>query len=137
MGVHEFDQARWLTGSTFTNLAASASKTISDPEVSDDPDSVQVLAELESGATAFVSLGRHYAGGDMASVEVFGTDDHVLEAFLRPEEGESTQLEALRRQASAFAAYARGGPCEGATVADAIAALETATNSASATKASA
>jgi myo-inositol 2-dehydrogenase/D-chiro-inositol 1-dehydrogenase len=135
MGVHEFDQARWLTGSNFTKLAASASTTITDPEVNDDPDSVQVLAELESGATAFVSLGRHYAGGDMASVEVFGTRDHVLEPFLRPEDGEATQLEALRRQASAFATYARGGACEGATVDDAIAALEAATIATNATKA--
>jgi myo-inositol 2-dehydrogenase / D-chiro-inositol 1-dehydrogenase len=136
MGVHEFDQARWLTGSNFTNLAASASTTMTDPDVSDDPDSVQVLADLESGATAFVSLGRHYAGGDMASVEVFGTGDHVLEPFLRPEDGEATQLEALRRQASAFANYARGGVCEGATVNDAIAALEAATSATNASKGS-
>jgi myo-inositol 2-dehydrogenase/D-chiro-inositol 1-dehydrogenase len=133
MGVHEFDQARWLTSSNFTRLAASASTTITDPEVSDDPDSVQVLAELDNGATAFVSLGRHYAGGDMASVEIFGTRDHVIEPFLRPEDGEATQQEALRRQASAFASYARGGICEGATVDDAIAALEAATNAADAT----
>ncbi len=133
MGVHEFDQARWLTSSNITRLAASASTTITDPEVSDDPDSVQVLAELDDGATAFVSLGRHYAGGDMASVEVFGTHDHVMEPFLRPEDGEATQLEALRRQASAFTSYARGGICDGATVEDAIAALEAATNASNAT----
>ena len=64
-------------------------------DVSGDPDSVQVLGELANGATAFVSLGRHYAGGDMASVEVFGTRDHVFAAFLRPEDGEAAQLEAL------------------------------------------
>ncbi|MGA7836157.1 MAG: Gfo/Idh/MocA family oxidoreductase [Acidimicrobiales bacterium] len=133
MGVHEFDQARWLTGSSFTHLAASASSTITDCDVSGDPDSVQVLGELANGSTAFVSLGRHYAGGDMASVEVFGTRDHVFAAFLRPEDGEATQLEALRRQASAFATYARGGACEGATVDDAIAALEAATKAANAT----
>lgn len=134
MGVHEFDQARWLTGSNFKNLIASASTTITDPDVRDDPDSVQVLADLDSGATAFVSLGRHYAGGDMASVEVFGTRDHVVDSFLRPEDGEATQLDALRRQASAFATYARGGVCQGATVEDAIAALQAATNAASSTK---
>lgn len=132
MGVHEFDQARWLTGGNFTRLAASASSTITDPEVTDDPDSVQVLCELDNGATAFVSLGRHFASGDMASVEVFGTRDHVLETFLDPQDGEVTQLEALRRQASAFARFAQGAPCEGATVADAIAALEAATNAADA-----
>ncbi len=126
MGVHEFDQARWLTGGNFTRLAASASTTITDPDVSDDPDSVQVLAELDIGATAFVSLGRHNATGDMASVEVFGTRDHVLEIFLDPREGEAIQLDALRRQASAFARYANGAKCEGATVEDAIAAIEAA-----------
>jgi myo-inositol 2-dehydrogenase/D-chiro-inositol 1-dehydrogenase len=134
MGVHEFDQARWLTASNFTHVAASASTTITDPEVSDDPDSVQVLVEL-GGATAFISLGRHYVGGDMASVEVFGTRDHVMEPFLKPEDGEATQLEALRAQASAFARYARGGVCEGATVEDAVAALEAATSAARATRA--
>lgn len=132
MGVHEFDQARWLTDSDVTRVAASSSRTITDSEVKDDPDSAQVLVELDGGATAFVSLGRHYAGGDMASVEVFGTRDHVLEVFLRPEDGEATQLEALRRQASAFASYVRGGVCEGATVGDAIAALEVATSAADA-----
>lgn len=136
MGVHEFDQVRWLTGSDFEHLAASASTIVTDPAVTDDPDCVQVLGELASGATALVSLGRHYAGGDMASVEVFGTRDHVLEAFLRPEDGEATQLDALRRQASAFASFARGGACEGATVGDAVAALEAATRATSASRSS-
>jgi myo-inositol 2-dehydrogenase/D-chiro-inositol 1-dehydrogenase len=133
MGVHEFDQARWLSGANFAHLGACSSSVITDSEVSDDPDSVQMLATLDSGATAFVSLGRHFAGGDMVSIEVFGTRDHVLNVFLRPEDGETMQLDALRRQASAFAEYAQGGACLGATVDDAIAALETATKAASAT----
>jgi len=49
MGVHEFDQARWMTGSDFTTLSAVASSAISDPEVIDDPDSAQVLAENPVG----------------------------------------------------------------------------------------
>ena len=126
MGVHEFDQARWLTGGDFTRFVAMASSTITDPDVRDDPDSVQVLAELDTGATTFVSLGRHFTTGDMASVEVFGTRDHLLEVFLDPKDGEAVQLDALRRQASAFARYANGAPCEGATVMDAIAAIEAA-----------
>jgi myo-inositol 2-dehydrogenase / D-chiro-inositol 1-dehydrogenase len=126
MGVHEFDQARWLTGSDFTTMAAFASPAISDPEVSDDPDSAQVLCETTSGATVLVSLGRHYGDGDMASVEVFGSKDHVLLEFLNPEDGERAQLEALVRQAQSFAEYAKGGPCRGASVEDAIAALEAA-----------
>jgi myo-inositol 2-dehydrogenase/D-chiro-inositol 1-dehydrogenase len=91
-----------------------------------DPDSAQVLASLSNGAVALVSLGRYYAGGDMASVEVFGTRDHALLEFLKPEDGERAQLDALRRQASAFSQFATGAPCQGATVNDAIAALEAA-----------
>ena len=126
MGVHEFDQARWLTGSDFTTMSAYRSAAISDPGVSQDPDSAQVLGVTTSGATVFVSLGRHYAGGDMASIEVFGSKDHVHSVFLDPDEGERAQIEALVLQAQSFADYARGGPCRGASVEDAIAALEAA-----------
>jgi myo-inositol 2-dehydrogenase/D-chiro-inositol 1-dehydrogenase len=126
MGVHEFDQARWLTGSDFTGMTAAASPAISDPEVTDDPDSAQVLCSSAAGATVFISLGRHYSGGDMASVELFGSKGHVQSTFLNPEDGERAQLEALVRQAEAFADYARGGECRGASVQDAIAALEAA-----------
>lgn len=122
MGVHEFDQARWLTGADFTSLTAAASGVITDPSANDDPDAAQVLATL-GDATAFISLGRHFAGGDMASVEVFGTRGHVAHTFLDPTEGERAQLAALRLQASAFAEYARGAECLGASVDDAIKAL--------------
>jgi myo-inositol 2-dehydrogenase / D-chiro-inositol 1-dehydrogenase len=107
------------------------SPAISDSDVSDDPDSAQVLCETTSGATVFVSLGRHYRGGDMASVEVFGSLDHVHSVFLNPDDGERAQLEALVLQAQSFAEYARGGPCRGASVEDAIAALEAAGRAAS------
>ncbi len=123
MGVHEFDQARWLTGADFGALSAMNSPVITDENVDNDPDSVQVLATMSNGTTTLVSLGRHYAGGDMASVEVFGTRGHQLELFLDPAAGEATQLDALRRQASAFARYVETGVCEGATINDAIATL--------------
>jgi myo-inositol 2-dehydrogenase/D-chiro-inositol 1-dehydrogenase len=126
MGVHEFDQARWLTGSDFSHSVAMAAPSGEMLASGVDPDSAQVLASLASGAVALVSLGRYYAGGDMASVEIFGTREHVLSVFLNPEDGERAQLDALRRQASAFATFANGGPCQGATVNDAIAALEAA-----------
>ncbi len=86
-----------------------------------------MLGLLDVGATALVSLGRFYAGGDMASVEIFGTKDHFFSVFLDPKEGESAQLDALRRQASSFADYVRGGPRLGASVLDALDALEAAT----------
>ena len=56
--------------------------------------------------------------------EAFGTRGHERCDVIDPAEGEAAQLEALRRQAESFAAYAAGhGPCEGATADDAIAAL--------------
>lgn len=47
---------------------------------------------------------------------------------MSPVDGERAQLDALHRQASAFADYVSGQPCRGATVDDAIAALEAAAN---------
>jgi predicted dehydrogenase len=62
----------------------------------------------------------------MARVEVFGTRGTVRCDFLDPREGELAQLDALRRQAEGFAEFASGGRPSGASVVDAIAALEAA-----------
>src|SRR6202042_861361 len=72
MGVHEFDQLRWLTGQDITDVKAVAAELTSDPEVTGDVDSVQIILALSGGATGFVSLGRHHPAGDMAQAEVFG-----------------------------------------------------------------
>ena len=126
MGVHEFDQARWLSGGDLLTFAVASSPVMTDTGGVDDPDSAQVLCTTSVGTTVLVSLGRHYAGGDMASVEVFGTRDHALSVFLDPADGERVQLEALRDQAAAFAEFANGGACRGASVEDAVAALDAA-----------
>ena len=131
MGVHEFDQLRWLTGQDITALSAVASGLVPGalgdrPDQAPDVDSAQVIAELSGGGTAFISLGRYHPAGDMARAEAFGTRGTVRCDFLDPAEGERAQLEAVRLQAESFAAFARGGPGEGATGADAIAALEAA-----------
>jgi myo-inositol 2-dehydrogenase/D-chiro-inositol 1-dehydrogenase len=89
-------------------------------------DSAQVIAELSGGGSGIVSLGRFHPAGDMARAEAFGTRGTARCDFLDPAEGERAQLEAVRRQAESFAAFARGGPCDGATGADAIAALDAA-----------
>lgn len=125
MGVHEFDQARWLLGPAFKTLIALAAPVASDPTVPNDPDAAQVLGQ-GAGAVTFVSLGRHYPGGDMVAVEVFGTKDHFYSVFLDPADGERVQLDALATQARAFADFARGGDRRGAGIDDAIAALEAA-----------
>ena len=126
MGVHEFDQVRWLTRQEFGEIHAVASPLVGDSEVTGDVDSAQAIAALSGGATAVISLGRYFPGGDMARVEVFGTRDAVRTEFLDPAEGERAQLEALRAQAEGFAEFAAGGACTGATVDDAAAALEAA-----------
>jgi len=131
MGVHEFDQLRWLTGQDIGPLAAVASGLVPDglgeaPDQTPDVDSAQVIAELSGGGSGIISLGRFHPAGDMARAEAFGTRGTARCDFLDPAEGERAQLEAVRLQAESFAAFARGGPCEGATGDDAIAALDAA-----------
>jgi myo-inositol 2-dehydrogenase/D-chiro-inositol 1-dehydrogenase len=121
MGVHEFDQLRWLTGQDIADLAVVASGSA--PDGIADVDGAQVVLTLTGGATGFVSLGRYFPVGDAVWAEAFGTRGHERCDVIDPAEGEVAQLEALRRQAESFASFAAGGPCEGATAADAIAAL--------------
>src|SRR5579864_9011955 len=121
MGVHEFDQLRWLTGQDIAGLAAVSSGPA--PGGIADVDGAQVIVRLSGGATGIISLGRYYPVGDAVWAEAFGTRGHERCDVIDPAEGEVAQLEALRCQAESFAAFAGGGPCEGATAADAIAAL--------------
>jgi myo-inositol 2-dehydrogenase/D-chiro-inositol 1-dehydrogenase len=94
------------------------------PDGIPDVDGAQVVLSLSGGATGFVSLGRYFRLGDAVWAEAFGTGGHERVDVIDPAEGEVAQLEALRRQAESFAAYAAGhGPCEGATAGDAVAAL--------------
>ncbi|GGM47104.1 Gfo/Idh/MocA family oxidoreductase [Dactylosporangium sucinum] len=129
MGVHEFDELRWLTGQDITSVSAVAAGPVTDPEVraaGSDVDSAQALLTLSGGATALVSLGRHFPGGDFAGIEVYGTKGHVRLPFLDPAEGDAAMTAALVRQAAAFAELVRTGRGAGAGVADAVAALEAA-----------
>jgi myo-inositol 2-dehydrogenase / D-chiro-inositol 1-dehydrogenase len=121
MGVHEFDQLRWLTGQDIESLAVVSSGSA--PEGIADVDGAQVVLTLSGGATGFISLGRYFRVGDAVWAEAFGTEGHERCDVIDPAEGEVAQLEALRAQAESFASFAAGGPCEGATAADAIAAL--------------
>jgi myo-inositol 2-dehydrogenase/D-chiro-inositol 1-dehydrogenase len=136
MGVHEFDEMRWLTGQDLGSMAAIASGLVpgglirrvsGEDRRSADVDGAQVLVELTGGGSGLVSLGRFHPAGDMARAEAFGTKGTVRCDFLDPAEGEQAQLAALRLQAESFADFAAGGPCTGATGADAVAALDAAT----------
>jgi myo-inositol 2-dehydrogenase / D-chiro-inositol 1-dehydrogenase len=121
MGVHEFDQLRWLTGQDIAGLAVVSSGSA--PDGIADVDGAQVVLTLSGGATGFISLGRYFRVGDAVWAEAFGTGGHERCDVIDPAEGEIAQLEALRAQAESFASFAAGGPCQGATAADAIAAL--------------
>jgi myo-inositol 2-dehydrogenase / D-chiro-inositol 1-dehydrogenase len=120
MGVHEFDQIRWLSGQEFVRLDAAVATVTAGQE------SAQVLCSLSGGSTALVSLGRRYPLGDICRVEVFGTRDAEDCRFLWPPQGEQVFLDALRRQAAGFAHWVGGGEPSGATAGDAIAALDAA-----------
>ncbi len=131
MGVHEFDQTRWLTGQEFGDISALASGVAAEPWPG-DPESAQALARLSGGSTALVSLGRRFPLGDVCKVEAFGTRDAEECRFLWPPTADATFYAALRAQAESFARHVKGGPLEGAGGNDAAAALEAAERGAAA-----
>jgi myo-inositol 2-dehydrogenase/D-chiro-inositol 1-dehydrogenase len=122
MGVHEFDQIRWLTGQEFVSFHAARAASAD----GDDPDCAQIVAELTGGSTAMISLGRWHPAGDSAKVEVYGTKGTASCWFLQPVGGESAFHQALRLQAEDFAKSVRTGEGHCARPADAIAALRAA-----------
>lgn len=123
MGVHEFDQIRWLTGQEFVRVQVAGSQLGAD---AGDPDCAQLVAELDGGSTALVSMGRWHPAGDSCKVEVFGTRGTATSWFLQPAAGDASFRQALRHQAEDFAQSVRAGDGSGASVADAIAALQVA-----------
>jgi myo-inositol 2-dehydrogenase/D-chiro-inositol 1-dehydrogenase len=125
MGVHEFDQTRWLTGQEFGAISSLFCGVAAEPWPG-DPESAQAMAELSSGTTALVSLGRRYPLGDVCKVEVYGTKDAEECRFLWPPTADESFFGALRLQAESFARHVLGGPLEGAGGQDAAAALEAA-----------
>ncbi len=131
MGVHEFDQVRWLTGQEFGAVLVAATRAAT---AAGDPDCAQLVAELDGGSTALVSLGRWHPAGDVCRVEVFGTAGTEAVTFLPPEGGEAVLYQALRLQAEDFARFVATGTGSGATAADAITALRVAEQARTATE---
>ena len=122
MGVHEFDQLRWLTDEEIAHVTGVAGTVDWDEPVAGDPELVQLALVLGSGAAASVTLARRYPRGEVCRVEVVGLRASESVEFVAPPDGDETIAAALRAQAEDFA---RSGG-EGATVEDAIAALEVA-----------
>ena len=123
MGVHEFDQTRFLTGQEFESITAHASGVAEEPWPG-DPESAQAIAQLSGGTSAIVSLGRRYPLGDVCKVEVFGTKDAQECKFLWPPSADDTFYAAVRLQAESFARHVGGAERQGAGGEDAAAAIE-------------
>jgi myo-inositol 2-dehydrogenase/D-chiro-inositol 1-dehydrogenase len=122
MGVHEFDQLRWLTGQELGAFARSAQ-----PPRGDGPEGLQLLGSLSAGTAAFVSLGQSFPHGDCVWVEVFGTEGHERVPVLWDADADAAFAAALRAQTRGFAEQVAGGSAgDAATAADALAALEAA-----------
>jgi myo-inositol 2-dehydrogenase/D-chiro-inositol 1-dehydrogenase len=119
MGVHEFDQARWLTGDELTAPHGTAIAGVMDGDV----DCAAITFELVGGGAAVVSLGRYFPHGDCVWVDVMGTRDAARVDVLWG--AGKTWHGALRAQAEDFArAITTGEPGRGASAADARRALE-------------
>ena len=128
MGVHEFDQLRWLTGREPAAITGVASQA----EVGGDPDGTVLALSLDGGALGLVSLLRRHPPGDLCRVEIVGAERVARLDFLSPADGEQAFLAALRAQAADFSAAIAGAPSHGATPGDAVRALELAERAAEA-----
>jgi myo-inositol 2-dehydrogenase/D-chiro-inositol 1-dehydrogenase len=126
MGVHEFDQISWLTGEDLVSVQSISSRRGVGSGAGRDPDAAEVICELSGGGTGSVSLGRWHPEGDTCRVDVFGTEGTRSCRFLQPASGDEVFRQALRLQAEDFARLVAGGEGEGATAADAVAALQAA-----------
>jgi myo-inositol 2-dehydrogenase/D-chiro-inositol 1-dehydrogenase len=135
MGVHEFDQARWLLGQEFEVIRATAAGASPDRS-GDDPDHATILASMSAGTAVVVSLGRRFPHEDSCWLEVWGTDGHERIEFMWDTDGQRVFEDAMVRQAEAFARMLGGAPLEGAGAGDAVVALTVATRAANALKAS-
>ncbi|MGH3001941.1 MAG: Gfo/Idh/MocA family protein, partial [Gaiellaceae bacterium] len=122
MGVHELDQLRWLTGQEITKVTGTEGGVCWDAAVEGDPELVSLAVETAGGIAGTIVLARRHPPGETCRIEVIGLDGAEQVEFVAPPTGDETIAAALRAQAEDFA---RGGE-EGATVEDAIAALEAA-----------
>ena len=122
MGVHEFDQIRWLVGQEISWLSAVPSGPDTEGPAT-DPDAALILLGLSGGAKATVSLGRRFPVEDSCWVEVWGTDGHEHVPFMWAQDSTQVFLAGMRAQVESFARAVHGAPVEGAAGPDAIAAL--------------
>jgi myo-inositol 2-dehydrogenase/D-chiro-inositol 1-dehydrogenase len=122
MGVHEFDQLRWLTDGEIVEVTGVTSSVGWDEPVDGDPELVTIAVGTSAGVAGSITLGRRYPPGETCRVEVIGLEGATAIDFVAPPTGDATIAAALVAQAEDFA---RAGGA-GATLADAVAALDAA-----------
>ncbi len=132
MGVHEFDQVRWLLSDEFESIAAVPAGRSTRPRPATDPDSAVVLATTSSGSAVTISLGRQFPQPDSCWVEVWGTAGYQRIPFMWGTEGDRVFRVSMQTQAESFARAVRGAAIEGAQADDAIAAQVVASRAAAA-----
>jgi myo-inositol 2-dehydrogenase/D-chiro-inositol 1-dehydrogenase len=124
MGVHEFDQTRWLLGQEVSWIAAvPAGPTETEPLTPSDPDAASILLQLSGGAAATVSLGRRFPQQDSCWAEVWATRGYERVLFMWARDSERAFMSAVTAQLEGFVRAVLGGQPEGAGGADAVAAL--------------
>jgi predicted dehydrogenase len=87
---------------------------------------------MSGGAAVVVSLGRRFPHADSCWLEIWGTEGYERLPYMWGRDGEQVFVDSMRRQAEGFARGIRGGTCEGAQAADAIAAQTAAAGAAQA-----
>jgi myo-inositol 2-dehydrogenase / D-chiro-inositol 1-dehydrogenase len=128
MGVHEFDQLRWLLGQEFGALSAVAGPVMFPGHEPPDFESAVILGRMSGGTAAVVSLGRRLPYADSVWIELWGTSGYERIPFMWDADvwapGSSPVfLGSMRAQAEAFARALRGEQTDAAAGADAVAAL--------------
>jgi myo-inositol 2-dehydrogenase / D-chiro-inositol 1-dehydrogenase len=72
-GVHDLDTVQWVTGQRILAIDGFASTVVSTDPVPGDPESASLVAGLDAGTVAVITLGRRHPDGEHQSVEVIGT----------------------------------------------------------------
>ena len=94
MGVHEFDQIRWLSGQEFARLDAAVADRVRAADHQrrrKRPGAVHAVGRQHGAGLARTTLPL----GDVCRVEAFGTRDAEDCRFLWPPDGEAVFLDAL------------------------------------------
>jgi myo-inositol 2-dehydrogenase/D-chiro-inositol 1-dehydrogenase len=126
MGVHEFDQVRWLLGQEIESVVAMPAGRSEPGHAASDPDPAVALVRLSGGTTVTITLGRRFGQQDSCWFEAFGSEGYERCTCMWAADSDRTFLDGMTAQAEAFAAAVRDGTRTGATAADAVAALSAA-----------